>query len=69
MAEKRIGRHDGINKKDIDPVVDDRIERAIEQLEEHIAPTFASYRGFLEEEMEWIKHETKIRKALEAPLP
>jgi hypothetical protein len=69
MARKRVGRHEGIREEDIDPVVDDRIERAIEQLEEHVAPTFASYRGFIEEEIEWIKHEIEIRKALETPLP
>ena len=69
MLIKRIGRHEGIHESDIDSIVDQRIERAIEQLEEHVAPTLASYKGFLEREIEWIKHEKEIREALKTSLP
>ncbi|MFH1841522.1 MAG: hypothetical protein ABH800_02055 [Candidatus Nealsonbacteria bacterium] len=47
------GRHENLlrgEKADID--VDDRIERAIEQLEEHVRPTTDGYNLFLKRELE-----------------
>jgi len=63
------GRHEGMDKAAIDKVVDDRINRAVEQLEEHVAPILGSYEGFLREELVWIKQEKTRRAALSEPPP
>lgn len=63
------GRHEGMAPEDIDPVVDSRIERSIELLEEHISPTLVHYQRFLLEELAWIEWEKGSRFVRVTPLP
>ena len=58
----------GFGKPDF--VVSDRIDRSIEQLQEHMeVPTLGAYELFLYDELEWIEHEKRIRRALASSLP
>jgi len=52
-----------------DPVVEDRFNYFAEQLENHVGKNLGSYRLSLLKELEWIKHEKKIRRALTRSLP
>lgn len=52
-----------------DSKVEDRFNYFIEQLQEHVGKSLASYELALLDELEWIKHEKRIRKVLARPLP
>ncbi len=55
------GRHEGLDPEIIDSKVDDHIEAAIEQLQEHVAPTLNSYEAFLRRELDWLQTERERR--------
>ncbi len=65
MAE----RHEGLKPEQIDKVVDDRIEGAIEKLQEHVASNLGSYENFLQTELSWIETEKERRKIKAKPMP
>jgi hypothetical protein len=52
-----------------DPVVEGRFRYFAEQLENHVGKNLGSYLLALERELEWIKHEKELRRALTRPLP